>query len=117
MAYTTAQIDAALDAANGGINFAQLHTGDPGASGTDAVLPEASPESITIDAAAAEAASGQVAFPISGATGSPISWVSLWIGDPGAGGTYAASGQLTPAETFAGAGTLTVTVNTTASNV
>jgi hypothetical protein len=112
MAYTTARLNAALDAANSGITHAQLHTGAPGAAGTSNVAAGVSRAALTgVGSAASAADQWTGAFTIPGA-GGPFTHLSFWTAS--SGGTFMGDGTLTPNETFAGAGTLNITVDSTA---
>lgn len=113
MAYTQARVNAALTAANSGITHAQLHTGDPGVAGTSHILAQSTRTELSLSAVSNGESGGVATFTISGAT-SDITHISLWDAD--ASGTYYGSGELTPVESFAGAGTLEVTITTTASS-
>lgn len=112
MAFVQARVNAAIDAAKASVTHAQLHTGAPGGSGTSNVAAGVSRATLTLPAAAAGASSGAAAFTIPGA-GGPFTHVSLWTASTG--GTFVGDGALTPAESFAGAGSLNVTVNVTGS--
>lgn len=118
MAYVVARINSALDAANSGITHARLHTGDPGSAGTDNVAAGVAAAELTgVGSAAGGSDTFTGAWTIPGA-GGPFTHFSLWAGDPGSAGTVAASGvdqTLTPAEEFAGAGTLNVTITSSGS--
>lgn len=111
MPYVEAARDDALDAANALITHAQLHTGDPGASGTNNVAAGISRIAITLPSSASAQSQDEVTFAIPGA-GGPFSHFSLWTDV--AAGTCRTTGTITPAESFAGAGDLVVTVLTTA---
>jgi hypothetical protein len=110
MALTAARVLAAIDAAVSTTTHAQLHTGDPGAAGTSNVAAGISRAALSFPAASAGQTSDDASFAIPGA-GGPFTHVSLWTASTG--GTYCGSGALTPAESFAGAGTLDVTVTVT----
>lgn len=110
MALTQARVHAAIDAAVSTTSHAQLHTGDPGAAGTSNVAAGVSRAALAFPAASGGATSDGATFTIPGA-GGPYTHVSLWTASTG--GTYCGSGGLTPAESFAGAGTLEVTVTVT----
>ena len=110
MALTQARVHAAIDAAVSTTSHAQLHTGDPGAAGTSNVAAGVSRAALTFPAASAGQTSDGATFAIPGA-GGPYTHVSLWTASTG--GTYCGSGTLTPAESFAGAGSLDVTVTVT----
>lgn len=119
MGYTSARIDAALDAANGSggsaVAWAQLHTEAPGAAGTTGQAAEAAPASISMSAADAGVSTGVAEFTIEAAEG-PYTHVSLWTNSGGSPDVFVGSGALTPVETFAGPGSLEVTITTTASS-
>jgi hypothetical protein len=111
MAFTAARINAALDAASTGITHVQLHTGAPGAAGTSNVAAGVSRAALTgVGSAAAQADTWTAALTIPGA-GGPFTHVSFWTAL--SAGTFMGDAALTPQETFAGAGTLNVTVNVT----
>ena len=111
MAFTTAALNAAIDAALSGVSHIQLHTGAPGAAGTANVAAGVSRAAVTGVGSASGAADTLTAtWTIPGA-GGPYTHYSLWTAVTG--GTFVNDGTLTPAETFAGAGTLDVTVNVT----
>jgi hypothetical protein len=111
MAFTTANLTAALTAAVAGTTHMQLHTGAPGAAGTSNVA--AGVSRITFDFPVPGSASVQQVgtFTIP-AAGGPYTHISLWTAS--SGGTFQGDAALTPQETFAGAGTLQVTVTATA---
>lgn len=112
MALTTARLNAAIDAALTGITHAQLHTGAPGGSGTSNVAANAARASVTgVGGASGASDTLTMAFTITGAEG-PYNYVSFWTASTA--GTFMGDGALTPAETFAGAGTLNVTATVTA---
>lgn len=109
----TARVNAAVDAAVGTIDNIRLHTGDPGGAGTANVAAGVAVRPIDFGASTGGVATAPtVAFTIPGA-GGPYSYVSLWIGSPTGGGTYAGSGVVAPAESFAGPGSLDVDVTVT----
>lgn len=113
MALTTARLNAAIDAAASGITHAQLHTGAPGAAGTSNVAAGVSRAALTgVGSASAAADSWTGSFTIPGA-GGPFTHVSFWTAS--SGGTFMGDAALTPSETFAGAGTLGLTVSVTGS--
>ena len=113
MAFVTARLNSALDAALSGVTHAQLHTGDPGGSGTSNVAAEMSARcALTgIGSASSGADSATGTWTITGA-GGPYTHFSLWTAL--SAGTFVGSGTLDPDETFAGAGTLAFTLNATA---
>lgn len=110
MAFTDARVNAAVDASVDETTHLQLHDGDPGAAGTDNVAAETTREAITFGAASGKQAQGTVTFAISGA-GGPYTHVTGWSAS--SGGTHQFTAAVTPAETFAGAGSLQVTVTVT----
>lgn len=112
MALTQARIHAAIDAAVATTSFVQLHTADPGGSGTTGVAAGVARAAISLPAASGGQTSAAASFTIP-AAGGPYTHVSLWTASTG--GTYCGSGALTPAESFAGAGTLDVTVTVSGS--
>ena len=112
MSFTAAALNAAIDAALSGVTHVQLHTGAPGAAGTSNVAAGVSRAAVSGVGGASGAADTLTAtFTIPGA-GGPYTHYSLWTAS--SGGTFVNDGTLTPAETFAGAGTLAVTINVTA---
>lgn len=114
MAFTSTALSAATDGALTGVTHAQLHTGAPGASGTANVASGVDRCALTgIGSASAgvDTATGTWTIP---AAGGPFTHFSLWTASTG--GTFVADGPLSPAETFAGAGTLDFTGTITASN-
>lgn len=113
MAFVTARINAALDAASSGITHAQLHTGAPGGSGTSNVAAGVDRCALTgVGSATGGADSWTGAFTIPGA-GGPFTHVSFWTASTS--GTFMADAETNPDETFAGAGTLNLTVTVTGS--
>lgn len=112
MPFTTARLNAAIDTALSGVTHAQLHTGAPGAAGTANVAAGVSRCALTgVGGATGAADQATGTFTIPGA-GGPYTHYSTWTASTG--GTFHNDGTLTPAETFAGAGTLAVTINITA---
>src|SRR5690606_16824812 len=110
MAYTTARLNSALDAANSGAAWAQLHTDSPGGAGTSNIATQSSPAAITgFSGASSGTDSGTCTFTITGAEG-PYRFVSLWTNSGGSPDVFIGSGALTPEETFAGPGSLEVTI-------
>lgn len=110
MALTQARVHAAIDAAVSTVTHLQLHTGDPGGAGTSNVAAGVARAALSLPAASGGQTSDETTLTIPGA-GGPYTHVSLWTASTG--GTYCGSGALTPAESFAGAGTLDVTVTVT----
>lgn len=112
MAFTTAALNAAIDAALTGVTHAQLHTGAPGAAGTSNVAAGVSRAAVTgVGGASGAADTLTGTWTIPGA-GGPYTHYSLWT-DVSAG-TFVNDGTLSPQESFAGAGTLDFTINVTA---
>lgn len=112
MAFVTARLNSALDAALSGVTHVQLHTGAPGAAGTSNVAAGVARAALTgIGSASGGTDSATAAWTIPGA-GGPFTHFSLWTADTA--GTFVADGTLDPDETFAGAGTLNVTITATA---
>ena len=112
MALVVARLNSALDAALSGVTHAQLHTGAPGAAGTSNVAAGVARCALTgIGGASAAADSATGAWTIPGA-GGPFTHFSLWT-DLSAG-TFVGDGTLDPDESFAGPGTLNVTINASA---
>lgn len=112
MAWSQARINAALDAAANVGTHTQLHTGDPGASGSANVAAGVSRAAITWSAAASASKTGTAIWTIP-APGGPYTYMSIWTAS--SGGTWCGNGTLSPAETFAGSGTLSVTITATGS--
>lgn len=112
MALVVARINAAVDSALATSTHAQLHTGAPGAAGTSNVTAGVARAVISWGAAAAGVKSGTMTFTIPGAVAAQTH-LSLWTALTA--GTFNGDGPLTPAETFAGAGTLAVTATVTGS--
>lgn len=113
MALTDARVHAAIDAAVATVTHVQLHTDYPGPSGTSDVSIGVDRAAITLPPAAGKATSGNVEFAIPDASG-PHTHVSLWTAAEG--GTFSGSGIIEPAESFAGPGTLAVTVTVSGSS-
>ena len=112
MAFTTAALNAAIDAALSGVTHAQLHTGAPGGAGTGNVAAGVDRAAVTgVGGATGAADSLTGTWTIPGA-GGPYTNYSLWTAVTA--GTFVNDGTLTPQETFAGAGTLAFTINVTA---
>ena len=111
MAFTEAALNAAIDAALTGVTHIQLHTGAPGAAGTSNVAAGVARAVVSGVGGATSAADTLTAtWTIPGA-GGPFTHYSLWTAVTA--GTFVNDGTLTPNESFAGAGTLDVTVNVT----
>ena len=107
MGFTQARINAAVDAAVVTTTHAQLHTGDPGAAGTNNVASGVARVACVFPAASAGSTEAVSSFTIPGA-GGPFTHVSLWTAS--ADGTYNGSGECATQESFAGAGSLEVTI-------
>lgn len=115
MAFTTARLNAAIDAALSGADYIRIHDGAPGSAGTSNAVAKGTLTGVGSATGAEDEITSAVTIP--SAMG-PLGYFSLWDGDPDSGGVCLASGSdqtLTPAETFAGAGTLNVTVTVAAS--
>ena len=115
MAFVTARLNSALDAALSGADYIRIHDGSPGAAGTANAVAKGTLSGVGSTSGGEDVITSAVT--ISGAMG-PLGYFSIWAGDPDSGGVCVASGDdqtLTPAETFAGAGTLNVTVTASAS--
>lgn len=117
MSFTTAQLNAAVDGALSGASHVQLHTGDPGGSGTSSVATNVSGRVQVTGGSFDGASSGQteevVNFTITSG-GEEYTHISIWD-DPTAGNFYA-SGTLSPFESFSNSGSLEVTVTVSAAN-
>lgn len=114
MAFTNVRVNAAVDAAVAQSTFVQLHDGDPGGAGTGNVAGEvAGRVAISFPAADDLETSDDVEFAITEA-GGPYTHISLWSASTE--GTFQGSASLSPAESFAGPGTLSVTVTVTGSS-
>lgn len=113
MSFTTARVTAAIDAAVEDTTHIQLHDGDPGSGGTDNVAGEASRTAFVFPAASNGETAQTVEIEITGA-GGPYGYATGW--NAASNGTHQWTAPLSPAESFAGAGTLEVTVTATASN-
>lgn len=112
MAFTTARLNAAIDAAASGITHAQLHTGAPGGAGTSNVAAGVDRAALTgVGGATGAGDSWTCSFTIPGA-GGPFTHVSFWTADTA--GTFMGDAALDPDESFAGAGTLNVTTTVAA---
>lgn len=116
MAFTVARVTAAIEAAVDDTTHIQLHDGDPGAGGTDNVASVASRTAFVFPAASNGVTAQTVEIEITGATepGSPLAYATGW--NAGSAGTHQWTAPLSPAESFAGAGALEVTVTATATN-
>ena len=113
MSFTTARVTAAIDAAVEDTTHIQLHDGDPGSSGTDNVAAEAARTAFVFPAASNGETEQTVEIEITG-PGGPYGYATGW--NAASNGTHQWTAPLSPAESFAGAGTLEVTVTATASN-
>ena len=115
MAFTTARVNAAVDTALTTTTHVQLHTGAPGAAGDQNVAAGVSRAALTKGAAGTPTAKQSVStasWTIPGA-GGPFTHFSMWTAV--SGGTFNGDGALTPQETFAGSGTLALTMTVTGS--
>lgn len=113
MSFTTARVTAAIDAAVEDTTHIQLHDGDPGSSGTDNVAAEAARTAFAFPAASNGETEQTVEIEITG-PGGPYGYATGW--NAASNGTHQWTATLSPAESFAGAGTLEVTVTATATN-
>lgn len=114
MTFTNANLDDALDAAVLATTHIQLHIGDPGAGGTANVATQVAGRlGFVFPAAASQSTQQTAAFSILAAEG-PYTHVTGW--DALSAGNHQWTGVLAPQETFAGAGTLNVTVTATSAN-
>lgn len=112
MAFVTARLNSALDAALSGATHAQLHTGAPGAAGTANVASGVARAALTgVGSASGGSDTITGSWTIPGA-GGPFTHFSLWTAV--SAGTFIGDGELNPDETFAGAGTLNFTITATA---
>lgn len=115
MAFTTARINAAIDTALATSTHVQLHTGAPGTSGTANVASGVTRAALTKGPAGSPTdrqSTSTASWVIPGA-GGPYTHFSLWTAV--SGGTFTGDGSLTPQETFAGSGTLALTMTVTGS--
>lgn len=115
--FSTARLNAAIEAAVTGVTHMELHDGDPGAAGTANTVSNTSGR-VAVDVDAQSASNGTVTattatFTIT-AGGETYSWISLWTAS--SGGTWMGNGQLSQSEAFGGAGELDVTLSSTAAN-
>lgn len=113
MSFTAARLNAAVDAALTGATHIQAHTGAPGGSGTSNVATNVTRAALTgVGSASGGIDSITATFTFTGASGGAVTNFSLWTAS--SAGTFMGDGTLTPNETFAGAGTLAVTIPVTA---
>lgn len=113
MAFTAARLNAAVDAALTGATHLQAHTGAPGGSGTSNVATNHSRAALSGVGSASggiDTITASVSF--TGSSGGAVTHFSLWTASTG--GTFMGDGTLTPNESFAGAGTLAVSIPVTA---
>lgn len=114
MAFVEARVNLAVDAALGETVYGQLHDDDPGGSGTANVAAAVDGrEEFDFPGASSEETTDTVTFTITGAQAA-LGYITLWTA--ATDGTFLGSGVVTPAEAFAGAGTLDVTVTVTGSS-
>lgn len=108
-----AELNAILDFANDRRLFVSIHDGDPGTTGANEITggPYAR---VAVDFPAAAAAASEVEVEVLVGAGGPYTHFGLW--SAASAGTFRGGAVLTPAETFAGPGSLLVTVNTTAAD-
>lgn len=114
MALTTDRLNlsaaAALNASPA-ITHVQLHTADPGGSGTTAVAAGISRAALSVATASGGAVMATATFTIP-AAGGPYTHVSFWTAS--SGGTYCGSDNASPDATFSNAGSLSYTYTYTA---
>jgi hypothetical protein len=112
MAFSTIALSDAINGALGATSHAQLHTGAAGSAGTSNVaagVARAIVNGVGGAAGASDTLTGT--WTINGA-GGPFSHYSLWTASTG--GTVRNTGELSPAESFEGPGTLDFTINVSA---
>ena len=85
------------------ITHAQLHTGDPGGSGTSNVAAGVSLAEVTVGAPSDGAVTVWATFTIP-AAGGPYTHVTFWTAS--SGGTFCGTDDFSPDTTFANSGTL-----------
>ena len=93
------------------ITHAQLHTGDPGGSGTSNVAAGVSRAEVTVGSPSGGAVTVSATFTIP-AAGGPYTHVSFWTASTG--GTFCGSDNASPDATFSNSGTLSYTYTYTA---
>lgn len=114
MALTTNRLNLSAAAAFSGspaITHVQLHTADPGGSGTTAVAAGVSRASLSVAAPSGGAVVATATFTIP-AAGGPYTHVSFWTASTG--GTFCGSDNASPDATFSNSGTLAYTYTYTA---
>lgn len=115
MAYSSARVDAAIDGANSATTHIQLHAGDPGAGGTANVAAQVAGRlAFVFPASSSEEAVQTAEFSITATGDGAYTHVTGW--NQSTTGTHQWTAALTPQETFAGPGTLTVTVTASGSS-
>lgn len=113
MAFTAARLNAAVDAALTGATHIQAHTGAPGGSGTSNVATNHSRAALSgVGAASGGIDTITASITFTGPSGGAVTHFSLWTASTA--GTFMGDGTLTPNESFAGAGTLAVSIPVTA---
>jgi vacuolar-type H+-ATPase subunit I/STV1 len=114
MSFATARVTLAVEAALGDTVYGQLHTGAPGTAGTANVAPAVDGrELLEFGAFVAGETSASATFTVTG-TSAALSFLTLWT--LSAAGVLIGTSAVLPAETFAGAGALEVTVVVTATS-
>lgn len=114
MGFVEARVNLAIDAALGNAVYGQMHTGDPGAAGTANVAANVDGrEQYAFPGASGAATQASAEFTITDAQAA-LTHISLWTA--ASDGTFLGSGEVSPAESFAGPGTLDVTVTVTGSS-
>lgn len=112
MAFVVARLNAAVDTALATSTHIQAHTASPGAAGTTALATNVVRAALAgVGAAAAGVDTITATFTFTGSSGGPVTHFSLWTASTA--GTFNGDGTLTPNESFAGAGTLAVTITVT----
>lgn len=112
MAFTTARLNAAVNAALTTATHVQLHTGAPGPAGTANIAAGVARAALTKPSASGGTATCTAKWAIP-AAGGPFTHFSLWTALTG--GTFDGDGVLTPAESFTGSGELSLTLPVTGS--
>ena len=113
MAFTAARLNAAVDAALTGATHIQAHTGAPGGSGTSNVATNHSRAALSgVGSASGGIDTITASISFTGSSGGAVTHFSLWTASTA--GTFMGDGTLTPNESFAGAGTLAVSIPVTA---
>lgn len=107
MALSVTARNALADAIAAGATWVSLHTADPGTTGASEAAGIARQQTTFGAASGGDRVGSQVTMTIGGGGGGPFTHFGLWSAS--SAGTFWAGGPLSPAETFAGAGSLRVT--------